>query len=146
MPLTGKCLCGAVTYRYEGEPIVTAHCHCEDCRRTSGTGHSTHVVIKEENFTLSGKLKGYGHPADNGTIVTRYFCPTCGAPIHSTNEVMPGIIMLRASSLDDLDSITPSMHVYTKRAAKWDQPDTALACFDTIPPEGPDMVLEGTEE
>ena len=41
----GGCLCGAVRYRSEADPVLTAHCHCEDCRRTSGTGHGTHVVI-----------------------------------------------------------------------------------------------------
>ena len=29
----GSCMCGQVTYEYEGEPAVTALCHCIDCQK-----------------------------------------------------------------------------------------------------------------
>ena len=38
---TGSCLCGAVTYASNESPVLTGHCHCDDCRRTSGTGHAS---------------------------------------------------------------------------------------------------------
>ncbi len=139
--LTGRCLCGAATFVAAGEPIITAHCHCVDCRKSSGTGHCTHVAISEAAVTLSGELRGYGHPADSGNIVTRYFCPQCGSAIHSTNSAMAGMVFLRASALDDLNAVTPQMVVYASRAPQWDTTDSALPTFALLPDGGAKKVL-----
>ena len=48
--LTGRCLCGACAYEIEGEPVVVAHCHCLDCQRLSGAGHSTGAMFAESNI------------------------------------------------------------------------------------------------
>jgi len=37
MTKTGRCLCGAVTYSYEGLENWQAHCHCESCRRATAS-------------------------------------------------------------------------------------------------------------
>jgi hypothetical protein len=116
--LEGGCLCGAVRYT-AGEPMVCGHCHCVDCRKTSATGHATHVAVPPESFSVSGALSRYPRPADSGNIVTRHFCPTCGSAIYSTNSGMPGMAFVRASSLDDPNAVTPGMVVYASRAPAW---------------------------
>ena len=35
---SGGCLCGAVRYEAQGEPLYAGHCYCEDCRKASGGG------------------------------------------------------------------------------------------------------------
>lgn len=131
---TGGCLCGAVRYSCAAEPMMAGHCHCEDCRRSSGTGHSSHIAVSDSGVTLSGETKGYARPADSGNMVTRHFCPDCGAPVFSSNAGMPGTIFLRVSSLDDLEAFKPQMHVYASRAASWDLPSDGLPAFDVMPP------------
>jgi hypothetical protein len=131
---TGGCLCGAVRYLCSAEPVMAGHCHCEDCRRSSGTGHSSHLAVPEVGVALTGEVKGYSSAADSGNIVTRYFCPTCGAAVYSTNVSMPGMTFLRASSLDDLEVFKPQMHVYASRAASWDHRREDLPAFDVMPP------------
>jgi hypothetical protein len=38
MPLTGHCLCGAVTYTAAvDKPLITAYDHCDDCQRQTGS-------------------------------------------------------------------------------------------------------------
>lgn len=133
-PFTGGCLCGAVRYRCDADPVMTGHCHCEDCRRSSGTGHSSHLAVPEASVALTGAVTAYARPADSGHLVTRAFCPACGAPVFSTNEGMPGLTFLRASSLDDLEVFQPQMHVWTGRAASWDPPTAGLPAFDRMPP------------
>jgi len=113
---------------------MAGHCHCEDCRRTSGSGHASHLVVPEDSVALTGAVKAYVRPADSGNPVMRAFCPTCGAPVFSKNPAMPGMIFLRASSLDDLEVFQPQMHVYTGRAASWDRPSPGLPAFETMPP------------
>lgn len=131
---TGGCLCGAVRYSCTGEPMMAGHCHCEDCRRSSGSGHCSHLGVAEASVALAGETKGYSRPADSGNLVTRHFCPICGAAIFSTNVAMPGMVFLRASSLDDLEVFKPQMHVYAARAASWDRPGADLPVFDRMPP------------
>ncbi|WP_299626440.1 GFA family protein [Pelagibius sp.] len=131
---TGGCLCGAVRYESASEPRITVHCHCEDCRRSSGTGHCTHLAIPEEAFSISGAVTFFERAADSGNMVRRGFCPSCGSPLYSTNSGMPGMIAIRASSLDDLETVKPQMVVYASRAASWEHIDKDLTAFPEMPP------------
>lgn len=114
--------------------MMSIHCYCEDCRRSSGTGHGSHVAVAEEALSVEGKTTAYVKPSDSGAAVTRYFCPTCGSAVYSTNSGMPGVIFLRASSLDDLEVFKPQMHVFASRAASWDAPAPGSNVFETMPP------------
>lgn len=145
-PLTGGCLCGAVRYEIAAEPVVTGHCYCEDCRRTSATARATHVMVPGEKLDLSGELCAYDKPADSGNIVSRRFCPTCGSAVFSTNSGMPGFAFVRASSLDDLDAITPGVVAYASRAPQWDPVDPTLSSFAEMPTESERQTLTGQGE
>ena len=131
---TGGCLCGAVRYECTGEAAMAGHCHCLDCRRTSGSGHSSHLATPSATVTITGQVAEYAAPADSGNVVTRAFCPVCGAPVYSTNAGMPGLTFLRASSLDDPEVFQPQMVVYASRAPSWDHMDGSLPSFAIMPP------------
>ncbi len=137
----GGCLCGAVRFESASEPQMVAHCHCVDCRKSSGTGHGTHIVISEDAFSVSGDVKLYDSPADSGNTVSRGFCPTCGSAIYSKNSGMPGMVFPRASSLDDPNKVTPQMVVYASRAPVWDYVDPSLPSFPEMPEGGPDKII-----
>lgn len=131
---TGGCLCGAVRYICTAAPMMAGHCHCEDCRRSSGSGHCSHLMVPEAAVTMTGATTGYARAADSGSMITRHFCPTCGAAVFSRNPAMAGLIALRASSLDDLEVFAPQMRVYAAQAASWDRPADGLPTFDKMPP------------
>jgi hypothetical protein len=137
----GGCLCGAVRYESKADPMLAAHCHCVDCRKTSGTGHATHIVIPEDAFSFVGDVKVYDRPADSGNVVSRAFCLECGSAIYSINSGMPGMCFPRASGLDEPDLIAPTMVVYASRAASWDYVDPDLPSFETVPQGGPEAVI-----
>ena len=131
---TGGCLCGAVRYECTAEPQVAGHCQCHDCRRTSGTGHASHMQVPADAVTFAGRAKGHTTPAASGNRVTRHFCGACGAPVYSTNSGFPGTVFLRASSLDDPAHFRPQMVVWTASAPAWDHVDAALPSFPGNPP------------
>ncbi len=56
-PITGRCLCGAIQYSSGAEPMMMGHCHCEDCRRSSGSGHTSHLALPETSVTITGAPK-----------------------------------------------------------------------------------------
>lgn len=130
----GCCLCGAVHYECSADPLMSGHCQCVDCRKSSGTGHSSHLAVPRPSVTISGDVAVYDKAADSGHIVSRAFCPRCGSPIYSLNDAMPDLIFLRASSLDDLEVFRPQMIVYASRGASWDTFDANLPRFDKMPP------------
>lgn len=132
MTINGGCLCGQVRYNCS-EENGGGHCHCNDCRKTSGTGHGSHMIVPEAAFTVTGTLKFFDKPADSGNMVSRGFCPECGSAVYSTNSGMPGLVFVRASSLDDPEFFKPQMVVYTNRAASWDKMDSSLPGFEKMP-------------
>ena len=133
----GGCLCGAVSYECSAEPTLAAHCHCIDCRKASGTGHGSHMMVPKDAVTVTGEVKVYDAPADSGNMVGRAFCPNCGCAVYSVNSAMPDVIFLRASSLNDPEVFKPRFVVYAGRAPSWDHVDPGLQAFETMPPEMP---------
>ena len=98
--LTGRCLCGAQTYKIEGDPVVVAHCHCSDCQRLSGAGHSTGAMFPEYAVTLAGTPASFSLSSDAGNTVTRLFCDICGSPLFGKNSRMPGFMTVTLGTLD----------------------------------------------
>jgi hypothetical protein len=53
--LTGRCMCGAVTYRITEKPMVDGLCHCDRCRPQSGSAFSTVIFIHRSALTITGE-------------------------------------------------------------------------------------------
>lgn len=134
IPFQGGCLCGAIRYECAAEPLVAGHCQCTDCRKASGTGHSSHLAVPEQAVTVTGEVKLYEKAADSANFVSRAFCPNCGSQVHSLNAGMKGLLFIRASSLDDPEIFKPQMVVYTGRAASWDSIAPDLPAFEGMAP------------
>lgn len=115
----GGCLCGAVRYVLKSEPTMTAVCHCTHCQRQSGSVFSTNLVVPEGDYVQQGKTNVYQDKGDSGQPVYRHFCGNCGSPIISKVAVMPGMVFVKAGTLDDFSGLTPAIEVYADHAAKW---------------------------
>lgn len=134
----GRCLCGAVTYEIQAFPKIVAHCHCVDCQRLSGSGHTTGAMFSTETLKLKGKTAEYNLQANNKTVVTRVFCPACGSPILGKNTGMPGFVTITLGTLEDSSDFTPEVTIFSRNCNKWDIMDTTLLSFDTQPDWKPD--------
>jgi len=142
-PFTGGCLCGAVRYESAAAPAVGGHCQCHDCRRSSGSGHCSHLGVPKPAVSVTGDVTVYEKAADSGNMVGRAFCPTCGAAVYSVNSGMADLIFLRASSLDDPEVFQPQLAVYTSRGPSWDLIDPDLPAFEEMPPPAAMPAAEG---
>jgi hypothetical protein len=131
---TGGCLCGAVRYESTGASAIAGHCQCHDCRRSSGSGHCSHLGVPKPAVSMTGEVTIYESAADSGNMIGRAFCPTCGAAVYSVNSGMADLIFLRASSLDDPEVFAPQVVVYTSRGPSWDLIDPDLPAFEEMPP------------
>ena len=131
---TGQCLCGNVKYTISSAPIRMGQCHCDHCRRLSGTGHSSNAFFSKDTVHIEGQTSRYDSTADTGTIITRYFCPNCGSRLFGTSSANTSIISVTAGTLDDSSWFKPNAIVYNKRKPAWDFMDESVPVFEDMLP------------
>lgn len=52
--ITARCLCGAVTYSTDAEPVDQVVCHCADCQRQTGSPFAVFVGVPRAGFRCEG--------------------------------------------------------------------------------------------
>ena len=112
----GGCLCGAVRYRVTGAPGWVAHCHCESCRKASGSAVVTWAGYTRESFEVAA-----GRPVRFASSpgVVRSFCPRCGSPLTYEAERFAGEVHVTVGSLDEPAGFAPTAHVWTSERVAW---------------------------
>jgi len=131
---TGQCLCGAVRFVANAKPVRMAQCHCRDCQRVSGAGHTSNALLEAASVEVSGHTASYAVTADSGNTLTRHFCPTCGSRIFALNTRRPGMIILAAGTFDDSSWFKPQAALYTRSRHDWDTAAEGVPQFETMPP------------
>lgn len=134
IPFTGGCRCGAIRYECSAEPVMAGNCHCRDCQKVSGSAFSANLAVPQEVLRISGAVKYHDVKAESGNTVSRGFCPNCGAPVLAKSSGMPGLVIVRAGSLDDPSWFRPGMDLYTSSAQPWDYMNPELPKFPKMPP------------
>jgi hypothetical protein len=130
---TGKCLCGSCSYEIEGDPIVVAICHCIDCQRLTGAGHSTGAMYEESKIRIFGEPATFVLRSEAGNNVTRLFCRTCGSPLFGKNSGMPGVMTVSMGTLNESDGMLPQVEIFVRTRRDWDLPNPLVQSFDTQP-------------
>lgn len=129
--VTGGCLCGAVRYEYEGEVGPAAICHCADCRRVTGSAFSVSVRLKKAGFRIvGGEVKTFVKLSDEGSEITRCFCPECGSQVYGFRPQRPGTYFVKAGTLDDPDIVRPADQFWTRSAVSWAHIPPDLPAFE----------------
>ena len=120
-PITGRCLCGGVTYSADAEPVVQGVCHCTDCQRQTGNPFSVIVGVPRAALNVEGStIASYATTGeDHGEDTERNFCSACGSPVFSIAAVMPELAFIKAGSLDDASWLEPAVEVWTSSAQPW---------------------------
>jgi hypothetical protein len=132
----GGCSCGNVRYTAEAEPIFAGVCHCTACQKTTGTSFSAVVAVPAPALTLTGDVKVYDSKGDTGQATHSTFCPNCGSPVLGTADIMQGVVMIRAGTLDDPSVMTPAMEIYCDSKMPWVALGGDLKSFAKMPGPG----------
>ena len=117
--IEGGCLCGKVRYRADADPAFVGVCHCADCQRFTGSAFSTVIAVPAAALKVSGVLKTFSKPGDSGKLIHRRFCPECGSGILDEAEVLAGVAMVNAGTLDDPSWVKPHSEIYCDSAQPW---------------------------
>lgn len=130
----GQCLCGGVTFTISSEPIRMAQCHCNDCKKITGTGHASIAFFNQDQVNICGVTKSYASEADSGSTITRAFCPNCGSRLFGVNSKAESMIGVSVGAVEDSSWFKPEIIVYNKRKSAWDFMDETVATFEAMPP------------
>jgi hypothetical protein len=133
--LTGHCLCGAVTYTVNAEPLAAAVCHCADCQRQTSSPFSAVAVVPRAALEVQGEtLASFATTgSDHGQATERFFCSACGSPIYSASAASPDFAYVKAGSLDDASWMEPGIEVWTSSAQPWSPRFEQAAQFERGP-------------
>jgi hypothetical protein len=135
--MIGGCLCGAITYRCDAEPLLTAICHCRNCQKQTGTAFSLVVAVPKGALGIEGgTLKTFKDMGDSGKPVLRKFCGNCGTPIASQLDAMPELAFIKAGSLEDTSWLSPSMEIWCDSSQPWVKIDGTRQLVKRNPPLG----------
>jgi hypothetical protein len=132
--IEGGCLCGAVRFSTEAEPIATRVCWCRDCQKLAAGSATVNVILPLEGLSITGETRDYVSKADSGNVMHRRFCPACGTPLFSASEARPHLIIVRAGTLDDPGAVTPAGTIWTASAPPWALIDETLPTYEGQPP------------
>jgi len=117
--LAGSCLCGSVAYRVRSPFRQFAHCHCERCRKATGTGHATNLYVDRPNFEwVRGEELTARFDLASAKSFATTFCRNCGSPLpHHTRSGRTMVIP--AGSLDEEPSVSPQARIFWESRASW---------------------------
>lgn len=133
----GRCLCGGCAYEIDGDPVIVANCHCLDCQRLSGAGHTTGAVFADAGVRVTGDVGTYELTSEAGNRVTRLFCRTCGSPLFGRNTGMPGVMTVTLGTLDESDDLRPQVGIFARSRRSWDTDGAGVLMFDAQPAWSP---------
>ena len=119
MRMSGRCICGQLTYTAEAEPTLVCACHCKDCQRQTGSAFATLVIIPNESFRMTGQSKAFIQPGGSGKPVARHFCPECGSTVALDVSALPNMVLITSGTLDDTTFVKPSRNIFCSSAQSW---------------------------
>ena len=127
MILQGRCFCGAVTFRAEGEPFQVSWCHCRDCRRQSGAPAVVWAGFNSDQIAFESEP----HRRRSSPNITRSFCSECGTPMTYEDDRLAGEIYFHTGLFDEADRLVPDRHAYVTSKLFWLHLEDGLAKFDS---------------
>jgi hypothetical protein len=113
---TGRCLCGAVTYEFDGAPMWVIHCHCDSCRRHTSSAVATFLCVRRQALRFAGAAPSVYQSSPG---VRRSFCSHCGSPIAYEADRIPDEVHLYHGTLSDPAALPATGHVHVEEQLPW---------------------------
>jgi hypothetical protein len=117
----GGCTCRQIRYRMSGAPMFVHCCHCRWCQRETGSAFVINALIESDRVALlQGEPEIVDTPSNSGKGQRISRCPNCFVAVWS-NYAGAGdaLRFLRVGTLDDPDSFSPDIHIFTSTKQPW---------------------------
>ena len=127
---SGSCLCRSCVYRIDGDIEPAGVCHCEDCRKVTGSPFGVSFRVLKDRFSMDGKTASYVKAADSGVMLTRHFCPSCGSPLFTESTNHPDAIYVKAGTLDQPAAIRIERQAWIASRVDWAAIPAGIASYE----------------
>ena len=108
------------------KPIATRACWCGLCQTLAAENISINLVFPGAEVTITEELSNFQSGAESGNKMHWKFCPKCGTHLFSEVEEKPTLIIVRAGTLTDSESIKVEGLIWTSEAPSWAQLDPEI--------------------
>lgn len=129
---SGSCLCGEVRFEIEGDFEQFYLCHCEHCRKDTGSAHAANLFSSSARLKwISGedKITQFNLPA---TRHSKSFCRICGSAVPML-QMDGALLVVPAGSLNSQIRIRPNAHIFVASRAGWDEALEQVPRADKFP-------------
>ena len=116
---TATCGCGALRAEVSEAPLRISACHCDDCRRLSGSAFTLNARFEDGAVTVTGASRTFARRGDEGSTIYNGFCPSCGVTVFYRNSDVPGMVAVRVGCFVPPDLPAPDVTVYDDRRPDW---------------------------
>jgi hypothetical protein len=117
----GGCLCGAVRFKADGEPINVRICHCRNCQKAMGSPFFARALFEQSALTVEGDTSRYA----SSEVMDRVFCKTCGTRLFSWR--MDGSVAgVALAAFDDRNAFAPTEYIWVAEKMAWVKLDDDL--------------------
>ena len=120
--IRGSCLCGAVQFEVERLVGPFELCHCNRCRKSSGSAYLAGIGVNASDFRF---VRGREHITvfelpveEHPPGYRRPFCRSCGSPVPEP-EPTGSFYEIPAGLLDNDPEIRPEHHIFVECRAAW---------------------------
>lgn len=127
----GSCLCGTVRFEVQGEFQNFYLCHCQHCRKDTGSAHAANLFSQSAKLTWVAGTNAVTSFTLPGSRHNKSFCKLCGSALPSTH--IAGLLVIPAGCLDSEVSMLPTAHIFTSSKADWDKELEKAPKFDKLP-------------
>jgi hypothetical protein len=127
--MEGRCFCGDIQYQLTSPPRDAYYCHCRDCQYLSGSPFHVLAIVELGCIDMiAGETAKHRHKTQDGSDMTREFCPNCGTPLFLTSSRFADIQMFTVNTLDDPEVIKPSFQIWTTSKVSWAEVSPGIRC------------------
>ncbi|KAJ5605925.1 DUF636 domain protein [Penicillium lagena] len=141
--ITGSCLCGHIRYEVSRAPVTTLLCHCDNCRKCTGSSFMANSFYSKEQLRIiAGEdvLKVYEDKnQESGRVLSRSFCSNCGSPLFTTSQGIPegeNAVAITSGTMDlepSKSEWTPLQEFFCQKRRGWLPSLEGTITHDTVP-------------
>lgn len=132
--MQGGCGCGQARYSITATHVPAVYaCHCTDCQTQSGSAFALQMPVFEAMLSTNGELVSGERMQPSGAVGTIFACAICLVRLYSKNSTRPGMVTVRAGTLDNSRELVPNFHLWAVSKQSWVVIPNGAVALDSQP-------------
>lgn len=134
LTLTGGCYCGAVRFEVKGSPKASYFCHCQQCRKLTGSAHASNMQISPEAVSFTSGISSITQfQCPTGRAFSNAFCKQCGSGVPFKGK-SGDWMFVPIGSLDEAPEDLIDYNIFWDDRANWYETGLSAPCCSDFPP------------